>query len=187
MNTHHTTHTETTGFLKPERIIPHLSVKEGMSVADFGCGSGHFTILFAQRVGSSGRVFAFDVMSEALEAVRSRARMLGVANIETARVDLETERATKLPDASVDMVFIGNILFQSQKKEAILKEALRILRSRGVVALIDWKKESPFAPKSGVFPMSKSEARLFAEKAGFVFEKDIDAGEHHFGIIGVKK
>lgn len=189
MNMQHKAHTQTTatGFLKPEHIIPQLPLKEGMHVADFGCGSGHFTILFATRVGSSGRVYAFDVQQEALESVRSRARLVGVANIEATRVNLEASKGTKLPEGSVDCVFMGNILFQSQQKEDIIKEAFRILRSHGILVLVDWKKESTFAPRNGVFPITQSEARVMTEKIGFVFEKELDVKEHHFGIIMRKR
>jgi len=170
-------------FLRPEAVLIQLPINEGFKVADFGAGSGYFSVLFAQRVGSEGKVFAIDVVSEALEAIRSRARLAGVANIEAKRANLEVPGSTGLNDASLDLVFIANVLFQSQKKEAILKEAVRVLKSGGFLVVIGWHKEQPFVSKEGLWPLSESEARQLAEKLDLKFEKKLDVGAYHWGSI----
>ncbi|RJQ13748.1 class I SAM-dependent methyltransferase [Candidatus Parcubacteria bacterium] len=176
----------TGAFLRPELVLPQLPLQNGFSVADFGAGSGYFTILMAQRVGPEGKIYAVDVLSEALEAVRSRAKMIGVANIETKRADLEVYGSTGIADGSIDMVLIANVLFQSQKKDEVLKEASRMLKTGGFLVLIDWHKEN-FPYSHGGWPFNEEDAKKFCEKAGMKFDKKIDAGAYHWGLIFKKQ
>ena len=62
----------------PERILGDY-VKEGMTVADIGCGMGYFSVALARRVGAKGRVLAIDVQARMLRSVERRARRAGVA------------------------------------------------------------------------------------------------------------
>lgn len=43
---------------KPDEIIEHLNIKEGITVGDIGCGGGFFTYEFSKRVGDEGIVYA---------------------------------------------------------------------------------------------------------------------------------
>ena len=61
-------------FLHPSIASQYLEILPGMRIADFGCGSGHWTIILARAVGPSGKVFAVDVQETALEATRSASR-----------------------------------------------------------------------------------------------------------------
>jgi len=47
------------GFLDPGKTVLEFDVKEGMSIADFGCGTGYFTILLGQKVGKDGNLYAY--------------------------------------------------------------------------------------------------------------------------------
>ena len=176
----------TGGFINPQKVIEQIGLKEGMKVADFGCGHGYFTIPVAKLVGSEGKVYAIDVLLEALEAVRSRAQLEGAANIETVRGNLEIAGGSGLPDNSVDFVLLHNVLFQAQKKSEIIKEAKRVLKLGGIFALVDWQKElAAIGPESG-WRLSFDEARALAQEERFVFNRSFDAGQYHFGLIFVK-
>lgn len=64
----------------PVRILgPHL--RHGMSVLDFGCGMGIFSLAAARLVGERGQVVAVDLQPQMLAAVRRRARKAGVAEV----------------------------------------------------------------------------------------------------------
>ncbi len=62
----------------PEEILGSL-VKEGMVVADIGCGMGYFSIAMAKMVGRTGRVIAVDVQQKMLTIMHERAASAGVA------------------------------------------------------------------------------------------------------------
>jgi len=176
----------TGGFINPEKVIGQLDVKPGMIVADFGCGHGYFALPLAKMVSPEGRVWAIDVLAEALEAVRSRAQLEGAVNIETVRGDLEAAKGSRLSENFADLVLLHNVLFQSQKKSAIIKEAKRVLKIGGTFVLVDWRKDlAAIGPQSG-WRLSFDEARALAQEESFVFNRVFDAGQYHYGLIFIK-
>ncbi len=173
-------------FINPEQIIKTIGVRPGTQAADFGSGSGFYSIPLAKAVGSGGKVYAFDIQPEMLELTRSKARQARLLNISAMRADLERERGTNLAENTMDLALISNILFQSEKKSAILKEAFRILKNGGELALIEW---SPYGRGAGpktdkIIP--KQAAEKLAEDAGFKMIKEFDAGENHYGLLYLK-
>ncbi|MBU1102112.1 class I SAM-dependent methyltransferase [Patescibacteria group bacterium] len=175
------------GFIQPEKVLAQLGIEEGMKVADSGCGHGYFTVPVAKTIGPEGKVYAVDVLAEALEVVRSRAQMENLLNIQTLRGNLEISGGSKTPGDSVDLVLIHNVLFQSQKKSDIIKEARRALKDGGRLELIDWLPEKKaIGPQEG-WRISAEEAKNLVQEQGFSFERSFDAGEYHFGLIFTKQ
>ena len=69
-----------------------MALNQGLKVADFGCGAGHFTLEAARRVGNTGQVFCLDILPQALESVESSASLELLDNIQTKRVNLEAKK-----------------------------------------------------------------------------------------------
>lgn len=190
-------HLGTGGFLNPDLIVNEFSLMPGMSVADFGSGAGYFTIIIAERVGKEGRVYALDIMESALESVKEKSRAAGVENIETIWANLEVLGGSGLTDQSQDVVLLANILFQSDKKSEIIREAKRVLKDNGSLMIIDWKKGT--GAMSDGLPIGQTgrqgfgppdtlrtddlAMRSLAIGEGLVFERTFDAGQFHFGMI----
>lgn len=173
------------GFLHPDRVIEEFDIKEGMKIADFGCGAGYFAIPAAKIVGEKGKVYALDVLKTALESVKSRARAEGLLNIISIWSNLETFNGSKLKDEFVNLALLSNILFQSPKKAGIIKEAKRILKKGGKMIIIEWKKDQPMGPPEK-FIVHKDLVSDLAKKESFKFEREFSAGKHHWGIIFIK-
>lgn len=168
------------GFLNPNKILDELDLREDMTAAEFGCGSGNFTIALAKRL-IGGRVYGLDVQAEALSALQGQARTERLSNIETIHCDLEQKGGSTLPNDFIDLVLIPNVLFQAEDKETIIKEAVRILKIGGHVLIIDWKKESRLGPKTGrVFPEQLKE---ISAKLGLKLKKEFDAGSFHYALL----
>lgn len=156
-----------------------------MAVADFGCGSGHYSIEAAKKVGKAGKVYAIDIQEEMLGFVRSQTKSLGLSNIETIWTDLETPNSTRLRDGSVDLVIISNVLFQAEDKNQIIQEAFRILKPGGKVAVIEWdtkSEDAKFGPPLDA-RINPEKARALFEGIGYVLEKEFNPGNHHYGFI----
>ena len=152
-------------FIAPEAVVKNLDILPGMKVADFGAGAGFYTLVLAERVGASGKVWALDIRKEMLEVIRSKARQ------------------ARLKENSTDLVLISNLLFQVQDKKVLAEETSRILKPGGRVVLVEWdEEEKPLGP-----PLRQRVNRKAAEdiflKTGFHFEKEFDAGENHYGLI----
>lgn len=172
----------TGGFLHPEKITGEFGVREGMSVAHFGSGAGYFTIILGRMVGESGKLYALDIQETALDNVRVKAKALGLENIETIRANLEVMGSSGLPDDSQDMVLLANILFQSDKKAEIIREAKRVLKGLGRLVLIDWKLGSGGFGPPDERRTDEIAMRSLVTGEGLTFEKSIDAGQFHYGM-----
>jgi len=155
-----------------------------MKVADFGAGSGFYTIESAKMVGASGRVYAIDVQKDLLDRIKSNALTVHLNNIEIVWGDIEKIGGTKIRELLCDRVIISNVLFQAEKKSDICLEAKRILKPGGRVLVIDWSTGVPIGPAT--FVSRETTLSLF-ERAGLKFESEINAGDHHYGLIFKKQ
>lgn len=169
------------GFLGPDEILSQLNIRNNMNVADFGCGNGYFSIPLA-KLAEQGYVYALDVVKETLEAVESKAKLENISNIKTFHCNLEVLNGSKLDNESMDLVLMRNILFQSQKKPEIVREAKRVLKNNSELVVIEWIKNSSLAPKQG-WLISKEEALQLVKVEGFDFEKELKLDEHHYGLV----
>ncbi|MEA1936949.1 MAG: class I SAM-dependent methyltransferase [Patescibacteria group bacterium] len=175
--------TGTGGFMNPDNIIGELGITSGMVIADFGCGAGYFTIPIAKIVKNSGKVYAVDVLSSSLEDISSKAKLYDLLNIETVRANIETIGGTKIKDKSVDFVLLANVLFQCNDYDSVFGEAKRVLKNGGKVVAIDWiPKEVPLGPKFE-HCLNKDDMKKLAIKNGLKFVKEINAGDHHYGMM----
>src|SRR3989344_879260 len=169
-------------FSDPEKNISQFNLKEGMSVADLGAGAGFYTLAAARVVGE-GKVYAVEVQRDLVNKIKSEAEKLHLNNIEIIWGNIEKIGGSKLSENSVDAVIASNVLFQITNKDSFLKEIKRILNSNGRVLFIDWSDSfnGLGPPQSNI--ITKIQAKEIFEQKGFIFEKDIDAGPHHYGII----
>jgi len=172
-------------FLEPEKIIEQIDLKQDWHAAEFGSGQGGFTITLA-RVLPKGIVYALDIQEEPLSALVGRARSEGLPNIKTIQCDLEEPKGSTLQDDSLDLVLVTNILFQSDEKEAMLKEAKRILKSKGKIVVVDWKTDSPFGPEKGRVTLDEIE-KLMRLKLDIKLVRKLDAGTYHWSAIFEKE
>lgn len=174
------------GFINPEKLLAQLDIQKGMRVADFGCGHGYFVLPLAKMVGDSGKIYAIDVLKEALEAVESRTKIQEIPNIEAIRGDLELPGGSKLPPDSCDLVLVANILFQSQKKEEIIQEAKRITKPGGRIVVIDWLPERPEIGPTEGWRISAQSLRELVERQGLSLVSNLNTDKYHFGMIFAK-
>jgi ubiquinone/menaquinone biosynthesis C-methylase UbiE len=174
------------GFLDVDHVVSSLGIKPGQHVADFGCGSGFFTVALSNAVGKDGMVTAVDVMEEPLQSVLARTEGLGFKNVKTVRADLEVLGSTKLHDDSQDLILLKNILFQSKKKEAVIAEAGRTIKPGGQVVIIDWVKgQGGFGPPQDLRTDS-AEVESMAKACGLRLDHQLHLDSHHFGLVFTK-
>lgn len=167
-------------FLNPAEIIKQLDLKPDMIVAEFGCGARGFIIELAKKL-NDGLVYGIDIQKEPLSALKSLANLQKLTNIHLICSDLEQERGSTLGDSTLDMVLIPNVLFQVEDKNAIIKEAKRVLKKEGKLVIIDWLPEASQGPVEG--RVSPKEVQNLAEKNGFEKTKELEVGDYHFGLV----
>lgn len=168
------------GFLNPEEVLKELELKDGMIAAEFGTGAGIFSIALAKKL-KLGKVYGLDIQEEKLSALKNRAVLEKLFNIETIVCDLEAVKGSTLPNNSIDIILVCNVLFQAENKSAIIIEAKRVVKMGGQVLIIDWKETAPFGPKEG--RITADQVKKIAIEAGLTLKKEFPAGAYHYGLL----
>jgi ubiquinone/menaquinone biosynthesis C-methylase UbiE len=124
---------------QPDRVIADLSLHEGATVADVGCGSGYLTLRLAGAVGPDGRVLAEDIDNEGLGKLRESARAAGTENVD---VILGEPADPKLGTDTVDIAVICNVLHHAAEgdRPALIEAMADALKPGGYLFIIDWRK-----------------------------------------------
>lgn len=171
-------------FSDPTKNLEQFHIDPGMSVADLGSGTGFYSFLLSDIVGPGGKVYAVDVQKELINKLKAEAANRGLNNIEIIWGDLDELNGTRLRDDSVDRAIIVNTLFQLEKPESFVAEVKRILNPRsGKILVIDWTDSFGGLGPSPDTVLKPDVARTLFESSGFKFDRDIEAGEHHYGMI----
>jgi ubiquinone/menaquinone biosynthesis C-methylase UbiE len=126
-------------WLPPSDVIASLDIHCGMTVVDVGAGTGYFSIPIADWLGTSGVVYAVDSQPEMLELLKNKLQHgKNLCNIELVQGKAD---CVPLPDRCADLVLLANVWHELDSLEAVLKEARRLLKAGGRLAILDWRAE----------------------------------------------
>lgn len=141
----------------PKKILrPYI--KEGMTVLDFGCGPGFFSVELARMVGESGRVIAADLQEGMLHKLRDEIKVTEIEN----RITLHKCEENKIGVSErVDFILAFYVVHEVPEKEKLFTEFAAMLKPSGQVLIV----EPPFHVSNKAFEetIKKANAAGFTE------------------------
>lgn len=144
---------------KPHDVIMALKIRSDEAIADLGAGSGYFTRRFANHAAT---VYAVDIDPKLLAMIEKA----GAKNVKPV---LATPDDPKLPPASVDTIFICDVLHHIENRPAYYAKLAKALKPGGRIVNIDFQKRKlPVGPPE---TMKLSEEEVIKEFAAAGFKK----------------
>ena len=147
--------------------IIRSGIKEGDHVLDYGCGPGFSTIPAAKIVGSQGMIYALDIHPSAKKIIEKKIKKYNLKNVKP----IITEDETGLPDESIDIALLFNVIFMIKNQEKLIDELHRVLKKGSIISIVNNGLGSKFKSKqiaedSLVKLVCKNEKFVLSEKIG---------------------
>jgi len=142
------------------RRAKRFGITEGMTVVDYGCGPGRYTVNFAALAGERGKVYALDIHDLAIDTVRKRIARRKLRNVHP--ILIEGYNST-LPDETADVVCAIDMFFIIKNSAAFLAEIKRIVKRNGILVIDD-----------GHQPRSVTKQKIFDSGLWDIFEETPD-------------
>lgn len=170
-------------FSVPHDNVLQMGLSDGMTVGDFGAGSGHYARAAAGVVGDGGRVYAIDIQEHVLTHAHRNSNQHHQRIIKTLWGDIERPGGTSLRGHTLDAVILANILFQIERRDGLIAEIKRTLKPGGKLLVVDWAGSygGLGPPHDHVITEHVAEELFIGE--GFHKVKSFRAGPHHYGIL----
>ena len=150
-------HTDHVNLLRPANL------PQGGTWADFGAGTGAFTLALSELVGLNAEIYAVDRDRGALNRLEQlhRAHFGTSQNIHAVRADFTG--ALSLPP--LDGILMANSLHFYRDKEKVLRHIRKFLKWNGALLLVEYNVDSgnPWVPH----PLSFEKFQSLAQQAGF--------------------
>jgi len=149
------------------------SLQEGETVVDLGSGGGFDAFLAAREVGESGLVIGVDMTPDMLSKARNNAVKGGYPNTDFRLGEIEH---LPVADNSVDVIISNCVINLSPNKPQVFREAFRVLKSGGRLAISDVVASIELPEEIKNDPILYSGCMAGASEVGLLEEMIAEAG-----------
>jgi len=164
--------------LSPIGTLKTIGLGSNDVFCDIGAGSGIFTIPAAKITKNT--VYALELSDEMLSILFSKAKEEGLTHINVIKVE---ENRFKMPDRSVDITLLSNIIHELDNIPIFLKEVKRILKPEGKIAIIEFhKRKTPMGPPFE-HRIEKNIVIEHLNNFGYAPVQDFDLGDNYYCLV----
>ena len=162
------------------RLLRQANLPSGGVWADFGAGSGAFTLALRELVGPTAELYALDKdrsrLGELDRAYRARFGTSQSASERLHIIQADFTRELDLP--MLDGILMANSLHYFKDKERILRHVRSFLKSDGAYLLVEYDVDTgnPWVP----YPLSFETFCALAPRAGFSPPRLLATHPSHF-------
>lgn len=177
-----------TSLISIDLILDKAGIELGQKAADLGCGrSLFFLYALSSLVGKDGEIFGVDILPEAIDSISRDIKHHHLQSIKILKGDLEKTNGIPLPSHLVDAAFLINTLHQATDSLAMLREARRLLKTKGKLIVVDWETiASPLGPDR-IHRIAKDDLMERLELCDLKALDHFVAGPYHYGIVITKR
>ena len=162
---------------KPDAVIRALAPAPDAVIADIGAGTGYFSVRLARAV-PQGRVIGVDIEPDMVRYLAQRAQREGLANL-SARLGVADD--PRLP-VKVDLVLVVDTYHHIASREDYFRRLRSSLEPGARLAIIDFRRDSPYGPPEGMrVPRAQAEREL--ARAGFALVATHDFLPYQYFIV----
>lgn len=143
-----------------DAVLAACMLNPGDRIADIGAGTGLYTVLFGNKVGASGTVFAVDIEPRFLRLINQRSADNDLSNVVSV---LGQDNNITLPPDSIDMAYIADTYHYFSDPPQIMASVHRALSANGRLIILDYKAD----PKQAHLRFGKGPLVSEIESFGF--------------------
>ncbi len=118
-----------------DRLASIMGLRPGMTCAEIGAGYGRMAVLIAQHLGKSGHLYATEIETDKLQAIRREAAAAGLNTVTAVEAD---ERSSGLPDDCCDAIFMRRVYHHLTDAASINRALYAAVRPGGRLVIIDF-------------------------------------------------
>jgi len=154
--------------IPPDYVLKKLDMKKADVLVEIGAGTAFFSIAFLKATGAS-TLYACDISETMIDWIKEHV----VPKFPNIRPVKSGEYTIPLEDEIADLVFMINLHHELDDPMRTLKEASRLLKLRGKIFIVDWKKKD----------MDEGPPSRIRVLPGQVKEQLVDSGFTHVNIF----
>jgi SAM-dependent methyltransferase len=157
---------------QPDKALDLLQIQKGSIAADIGAGTGYITWRLAERVGSTGKVYANDIQPAMLTVLRRNMKERHLDNVETILGMIDDPR---LPANTMDLVILVDVYHEFSEPQKMLRKIRESMKPDGRLVLLEYRAEDPNVPIRPEHKMTVEQVKAELEPEGFRLDKLLEA------------